>query len=460
MSFHSSETVSSLFTANNSAPIVALWSARRRLATSQLIALFEVLQWRYPNIADSCSPAYNALRAVPVQLLTEIFGSPSGLLWLETLQECLEASPGEAASEHIWRAECLAEHGEELCQVVANRLWIFALAAGQRVRLGDVSHPITRVRGPSIIPTAGFAVRADEFVVERLSLGTQGIKGAIVESLATVKIASISLDIGSHDRILGSDCFEAAPKLSDMSEIATFAASLGEALRLLLLIDPQKEAAIAASLRCVVPIIVTTAGVFRSGTPSRTPGLAYLTVTTSPCYLIDMLIHESAHSQLFLIQEVEDPLLSAEAHGDGWGAPMVYSPWRDDPRPLNGLLHACYVFWNVARFWLEACAAIGIEEDVRVFALRRLSALVPQLEAGITELTEAAQWTPVGHHFASSLADRIRSLANAARKVGADSVQPMHVLGESITHYGTTGAEQQRLHEQRWRATYRSNCRS
>jgi HEXXH motif-containing protein len=456
MSVHGLETVSSLFTSTNSDTIVSLWSARRQLTTSKLIALFEVLQWRYPNIADSCAPAYKALRAVPVKLLSEIFGSPSGLLWLETLQECLEASPGEAASEHIGRAECLAEHGEALCRVVANRLWVFALAASHRACLDDVSHPTTRVRGPSIIPTAGFAVRADEFAVERLSSGVQGIKEAIVERLATVKIGSISVEIASHDRILASDCFETAPKLSDMSGIATFTASLGEALRLLLLVDPEMEAEIAASLRCVVPIIATTAGVFRSGTPSRTPGLAYLTVTTSPCHLIDMLIHEAAHSQLFVVQEIEDPLLCPETHGDGWTAPLVYSPWRDDPRPLNGLLHACYVFWRVARFWLDACAAEAVREEVRLFALRRLSALAPQLEAGLTELIRAAQWTPVGHRFASSLADRIGSLASAARLAGADTVQPEHVLGAAATHDGATGAEQQRLHGERWQARYRS----
>ncbi len=456
MSVHSHETVSSLFTPNNSKPIVSLWSARRRLTTSKLIAMFEVLQWRYPNIADNCAPAYKALRAVPVELLSEIFGSPSGLLWLETLQECLEASPGEAASEHIRRAECLPEHGEALCGVVANRLWVFALAASHCVCLEDIPHPTTWVRGPSIIPIAGFAVRADDFAVERLSSGVQGIRGALVERLATVKIGSISVDIVSHDRILGSDCFEMAPKLSGTSEIETFAASLEKALRLLLLVDPHKEAEIAASLRSVVPIIVTTPGVFRSGTPSRTPGLAYLTVTNSPCHLIDMVIHEAAHSQLFLVQEIEDPLLSPEIHEDGWGAPLVYSPWRDDPRPLNGLLHACYVFWHVARFWLVACAAEAVEQEVRVFALSRLSALVPQLEAGLTELIGAAQWTPAGDRFASFLADQIGSLASAARGAGADTVQPMHVLSAAATHDGATGAEQQRLHGQRWQARYRS----
>ena len=456
MPFERSGRVTGLFSPKRSDYSASLWATRRRLATSKLIALFDVLRWRYPGAAEECTPAYQVLRGAPVELLSEIFGSPGGLLWLDMLQECLEASPQEAASEHIVRAEHSGEHGEALCRAVANRLWVFAVAAGHRTCLDEISHPAALVRGPVVLPTTGFAVRAGEFTVERLSLGVRGISGAVAERLALVEVGSISVEIASHDRILASDCFETTTKLSDPGEIAAFAASLTEALQLLLLVDPQWEAELAVALRCAVPIIPISPCVFRSGTPSRTPGLAYLTATTSLCHLIDMVIHEAAHGQLFVVQEIEDPLLCPETHGDGWGAPLVYSPWRDDARPLNGLLHACYVFWRVARFWLDACAAETVGKGGRLFALRRLCALAPQLEAGLAELMEAARWTPTGRHFASALADQIVSLANEARLVGAEAVQPVHVSGVVATRGGTTGAEQQHQHRQRWLARYRS----
>lgn len=456
MRFGDSGPVPGLFSPDRSGYAVSLWAARRRLTTSKLIALFDVLRWRYPSIAEGCAPAYQALRGAPVELLSEIFGSPGGLLWLDMLQECLEASSQEPASEHIARAEHSTEHGEALCRAVANRLWVFALAASQRTCVDDVSHSPALVRGPAVLPTAGFAVQADEFTVERLSSGVQGIKDAAVERLTTVEVGSISVEIASCDRILASGCFETTPKLSEPGEIAVFAASLTEAVQLLLRVDPQQEAELAVSLRSAVPIIPIGTGVFRSGTPSRTPGLAYLTATTSPCHLIDMVIHEAAHGQLFLVQEIEDPLLCPEIHGDGWGVPLVYSPWRDDPRPLNGLLHACYVFWRVARFWLDACATEAVGEEVRLFALRRLSALAPQLQAGLAELMEVARWTPTGRGFATVLADQIRSLASNAQMVGADAAQPIHVSPSAATyaHGGVTGAEQQRLHRQRWLARH------
>ncbi|GAA3300168.1 hypothetical protein GCM10020295_40210 [Streptomyces cinereospinus] len=30
---------------------------------------------------------------------------------------------------------------------------------------------------------------------------------------------------------------------------------------------------------------------------------------------------------------------------------LFYAPWRDDPRPLEGLLQGIYAFFGVARFW-------------------------------------------------------------------------------------------------------------
>lgn len=76
-----------LFGPDRSWHATTLWGARRGSAISRLMALFEVLRWRYPDIAGECAAAYQVLRGLPVGLLADVFGSPSGLLSMESLEE-------------------------------------------------------------------------------------------------------------------------------------------------------------------------------------------------------------------------------------------------------------------------------------------------------------------------------------------------------------------------------------
>ena len=171
-----------------------------------------------------------------------------------------------------------------------------------------VPHAPVLVRGPASLPSTGLIAGTDAFTVGRVGLGIRAIDGIVVERLPTVEVGLISVEIVSADRVLASDCFETTAKVSDPDEVAAFATSLETAIRLLLLVSPQHEAELAASLRCAVPIAPVTPGVFRSGTPSRALGLSYLTATASRCHLIDMVIHEAAHNHLFLLQEDHRPL--------------------------------------------------------------------------------------------------------------------------------------------------------
>lgn len=59
------------------------------------------------------------------------------------------------------------------------------------------------------------------------------------------------------------------------------------------------------------------------------------------------LVHEFQHTKLGGLLHLT-PLLtdSADASTELW-----YAPWRDDPRPLDGLLQGIYAFVGIARFW-------------------------------------------------------------------------------------------------------------
>ncbi len=59
------------------------------------------------------------------------------------------------------------------------------------------------------------------------------------------------------------------------------------------------------------------------------------------------LVHEFQHSKLGGLLHLT-PLLS---DGDSDGTELWYAPWRDDPRPIAGLLQGIYAFVGVTRFW-------------------------------------------------------------------------------------------------------------
>lgn len=72
---------------------------------------------------------------------------------------------------------------------------------------------------------------------------------------------------------------------------------------------------------------------------SMRPGGALL----DPYDLADSLIHEHRHQKLYLLERLTPMVLP--------GAPRVASPWREEPRPVTGLLHAVFVFVELRRFW-------------------------------------------------------------------------------------------------------------
>jgi uncharacterized protein len=72
----------------------------------------------------------------------------------------------------------------------------------------------------------------------------------------------------------------------------------------------------------------------------------------------DSLIHEHRHQKLYLVDR------AARLVDQDW--PEVRSPWRDDPRPPSGLLHAVYVFVELRDFWRWVIDRPGNEETKAV----------------------------------------------------------------------------------------------
>jgi hypothetical protein len=147
---------------------------------------------------------------------------------------------------------------------------------------------------------------------------------------------------------------------------------------------PRRAGALAAGLRCLIPLV--RVGRPKSSTDAAGFGSLALTPPENPLSLAEMLVHEFHHSVLFAVGDL------AELHAADPDA-VYFSPWRYDPRPIHGLLHGAYAFLGVTDYWeAQRGVLVGGERAVADFEFARwrrqiLSVAQELLESG--ELTAA-----------------------------------------------------------------------
>jgi len=130
------------------------------------------------------------------------------------------------------------------------------------------------------------------------------------------------------------------------------------------------------------------------------PGALYVAPVTgqgqlSVIDLADSIIHEHRHQKLYLLSRVVD-LVATDR-------PLVHSPWREEPRPPSGVLHAVFVFTELRQFWKwvhESGPA-----PLRERAQREIARITRQLSEGFGVLQGTAL-TPAGERLVSALANR------------------------------------------------------
>jgi hypothetical protein len=171
-----------------------------------------------------------------------------------------------------------------------------------------------------------------------------------------------------------------------------------EAWRILARYHRPTAIALAAGLSTLVPLHRPRAGPPASATSGWAWGAIGLSLPDDALSLAEALVHEFQHLVLAAVEDVI-PLIRAD---DGQ---LYYAPWRDDPRPLAGLLQGCYAYLGVTGFWARLRQAGLPEHQVRSnveFArLRRTT-----LDAAAT-LAETATLTEAGRAFTARMRTRL-----------------------------------------------------
>jgi HEXXH motif-containing protein len=125
-----------------------------------------------------------------------------------------------------------------------------------------------------------------------------------------------------------------------------------------------------------IPISIKDSKLHESFSIRNLPGVIFLSDSPAPLVLAEAIIHEYHHQLLFLQSAAHDLLI-------GGDEAAYYSPWRDDARPLEMLLHALYVFTGVVGFLRRIEDIPGIDMGV---ARGRREYIAHQLQLGFLQL--------------------------------------------------------------------------
>jgi HEXXH motif-containing protein len=130
------------------------------------------------------------------------------------------------------------------------------------------------------------------------------------------------------------------PARLSADEVSWWRSLLRETWDLLVREQPDAARALRPGLLSLVPLHGRTV----SASASDAFGCTALARPRDPAEFAETLLHEFQHSTLHALHDLV-PL-----HRDD-GAARYYAPWREDPRPLAGLLHGTFAFAAVADFW-------------------------------------------------------------------------------------------------------------
>jgi len=191
----------------------------------------------------------------------------------------------------------------------------------------------------------------------------------------------------------------------------------------LALVDRHQPAALE-HMRELVQVIAfkpAASGDYSNVSFSDLPGAFILSAVQEPYWMADALIHELLHNRLFFVVDGGELL---ESVGEAAESSEFYSPWRDDLRPLSGLLHAVYVYIGVTRFWFSvwrSCETNGVRRE---YAEDQAVRAVLDLRIGVAQLRRYASFTQAGVDLFKEMEIEVDSLGATMRALKLSPAAP------------------------------------
>ncbi|MFI5894685.1 HEXXH motif domain-containing protein [Actinoplanes sp. NPDC051513] len=186
--------------------------------------------------------------------------------------------------------------------------------------------------------------------------------------------------------------------------------------------------AIAAGVTSLVPLPVGEGWDTRSASSGDAFGAIMCSLPPEAVTMAVSLVHESMHIKL-------GGLMHVEVLTRGPGKSCLYAPWRDDPRPADGLLQGIYAFSGIAAFWRVERLATGELDGLGDFEFAYARA---QAREALGIASVDGELTEIGHRFTARLADEMDSWPDDRRDPKARALVGLvadgHRAGWRIRH--------------------------
>lgn len=285
------------------------------------------------------------------------------------------------------------------CMTGATPGSLAAVAAAAAIRAGlpaEIEVPVSG--GIVMLPSVGAAgpveaevatVRNTEGRTEVMADGQRiivpgryGDRAALWHPLRPVRAGSLHLLVDDVDPFR----MPAAPNLATAVDPDPWSGVFGAAWTLLERHHPAVAREVAEIVKVIVPLARPPQGLVSSSSP-ETFGAIAVSEPTDACTLASTLAHEVQHVKLSALLD----LIPLTRPDDGR---RFYAPWREDPRPISGLLQGAYAYVGVSGFWRRQ-RELGHELDAQVEFARWRAA------AGLVAcvLQSSGQLTAAGREF-------------------------------------------------------------
>jgi HEXXH motif-containing protein len=339
-----------------------------------------------------------AVDAANAAAVTSVLMSPQMGMWLSRMLRLLR---GHAApSSPLW--------------VESGHLHAATFAAA--VRAGrDIATRVPVRAGRAMVPTLGMAT----FPV---SARWEWAAARVAEGIATLRLQASEVSLPGNPETDGPgwwglrrlapgvwlddidpyrDVAEpVAPARLDAAAAAHWRDMFSRAVAIVARALPATAVALSAGLLSIAPIPDDRVYGFRSASTGDAFGAALLSWPDDPVTLAVALVHEFAHIRLggllHLMALVDDAAAGRR----------VYAPWRDDPRPLSGLLQGIYAFMCIAAFWRHHRRTVTpAERDLADFEFAYARR---QTRQALSTLANSGGLTPSGRDFAAGMMAELR----------------------------------------------------
>jgi HEXXH motif-containing protein len=191
----------------------------------------------------------------------------------------------------------------------------------------------------------------------------RALRAVRVEEAGTVLAVSVD-DVDPYRMIAG----RAPARPLSAGQSARWQEQVTRAWRLLVAIDRDAAGTMGRMLRAITPLDAAERFGPRSASSADSFGRLLASAPDDAAQLAAVLVHEMQHGKLGALMHLSRLHHPATTR-------LFYAPWRDDPRPLPGLVQGIYAFAGVSWFWRAHRHRAATEEERRLaefeFALWR-----------------------------------------------------------------------------------------